>query len=317
VNLREEAACAAYEGIGAGVAGLLAGSAVATPSGAVAIEALQPGDAVLAADGEPACVTGSTRRRFLPEALARQPDAWPIRIAAGALAEGVPLQDMTLAAGQIVVAGGVVAPAAALVNGVSVVALPTDAPVTYFALRLNRRVAVRVAALACETGRCIVDGDALARFSASVAQRARQKPGRLLGHLARTGPDCAEGWALDEACPTAPVALELVEGERVLGSCLANIRRPDLEMAGLGNCGFSLRLKHSLPGGRHHLLHLRRIIDSAEVPGSPLLLPSFTPQPVWSASQPTPPQGKREQSDAEIPARQIDRLIQSLMMRRY
>ena len=96
-----------------------------------------------------------------------------------------------------------------------------------------------------------------------------------MGNVAATDHVGAAGWALDEAHPNVPVAVELVVGGRVVAHALADLRRPDLAIAGVGDgsCGFNIRPHRPLPAGRDHLLQVRRVGDGADVPGSPLLLP--------------------------------------------
>jgi hypothetical protein len=121
---------------------------------------------------------------------------------------------------------------------------------------------------------------AAASFGAGAARRMPEAPaglpcGNLLGNVAAADHTGADGWTLDEAHPGAPVAVELVVHGAVLAQALADLRRPDLAIAGVGDgsCGFVLRLRRPLPAGRDHLLQVRRIGDGADVPGSPLLLP--------------------------------------------
>jgi hypothetical protein len=104
---------------------------------------------------------------------------------------------------------------------------------------------------------------------------ANPNRGRLLGNVATADHAGAAGWALDEAHPDAPVAVELVDRGAVVARVVANLHRPDLAMAGVGagNCGFVFRLRRPLSPGRDHVLQIRRVDDGADVPGSPLLLP--------------------------------------------
>jgi hypothetical protein len=93
------------------------------------------------------------------------------------------------------------------------------------------------------------------------------------GHIAEVSTHEVAGWALDDS--GAPVALEVVAEGLVIARGVADMFRPDLAMAGLGEgrCGFLLPFRPPLPAWRDHLLHVRRASDGAELPGSPLLLP--------------------------------------------
>ena len=97
----------------------LAGTLIETDAGAVPVETLRPGHGIRLADG------GVLPMRWLgvSTVAARFVDpvrAFPVRIRAGALGEGVPARDLLLSPGHAVLVGGVLVHAGALVNGVSV-----------------------------------------------------------------------------------------------------------------------------------------------------------------------------------------------------
>jgi hypothetical protein len=95
----------------------MAGTAIATPEGSVAVEDLVIGQLVTTADGRTAPVRWIGRqtvvRRFAGDRL-------PIRILAGALADAVPSRDLLLSPSHALLVDGVLAQAGALVNGVSI-----------------------------------------------------------------------------------------------------------------------------------------------------------------------------------------------------
>jgi hypothetical protein len=97
----------------------VAGTRIATPAGEVPVEALRPGDLVLTADGRAVPVRFLGRQtvdaRFGPPWRAR-----PVRIAAGALAEGVPARDLMVSPTHALLIDGVLVMAAALVNGTTI-----------------------------------------------------------------------------------------------------------------------------------------------------------------------------------------------------
>jgi len=84
------------------------------------VETLRQGDLVLLADGGAAPVRWMGRhavsRRF-GDPLRN----WPVRVRAGSLAQDVPRRDLLLSPGHALRVGGVLAHAAALVNGTSIV----------------------------------------------------------------------------------------------------------------------------------------------------------------------------------------------------
>ncbi len=99
-----------------------AGTAIATPSGEVPVEALVVGDLVLTADGRAVPVTflgRQTLTRFnLPEARSL------VRIAAGALGDGLPRRDLVLTGDHALMLDGVLVNAGALVKGTSITRVP-------------------------------------------------------------------------------------------------------------------------------------------------------------------------------------------------
>ncbi len=95
-----------------------AGTAIATPDGEVAVEALSPGDLVLMDDGRAVPVTFVGRQTlaafFVPEARSL------VRIAAGALGDGLPKRDLVLTGDHALLLDGVLVNAGALLNGTTI-----------------------------------------------------------------------------------------------------------------------------------------------------------------------------------------------------
>jgi len=71
-----------------------AGTRIATPHGPVAVERLAPGDRVLLAEGGTAPVRRCLVRTLTAAEVARDPRLRPVRIAAGALGQGLPDRDL-------------------------------------------------------------------------------------------------------------------------------------------------------------------------------------------------------------------------------
>ncbi|MGY3614466.1 Hint domain-containing protein [Bradyrhizobium sp. USDA 10063] len=98
----------------------MAGTLIGTPAGEVPVEILTRGDQVLTHDGGVATVdwlgiqTVSTR-------FADKMRVLPIRIKAGALAEGVPSRDLLISPDHAVLVDGALIQAGALVNGTSII----------------------------------------------------------------------------------------------------------------------------------------------------------------------------------------------------
>ena len=95
------------------------GTAIATPEGAVAVEALSIGDPVLTADGRtvPVKWVGRQTRAPLFQRIRM------IRVAAGVLGDGLPLRDLVLTADHALLIDGLLINAGALVNGTTITEL--------------------------------------------------------------------------------------------------------------------------------------------------------------------------------------------------
>jgi hypothetical protein len=103
------------------VACFAAGTRIATPSGEQPIQTLRPGDAVCSAFGGSVKVRWIGLRRL---DCRRHPDparVWPVRIAAGAFAPGMPVRDLWLSPDHCVLVDDVLVPIRTLVNGRSIV----------------------------------------------------------------------------------------------------------------------------------------------------------------------------------------------------
>lgn len=98
------------------------GTRIATPTGEVPVEALAIGDEILGADGKAVRVKWLGHRTLHP-AFAASLDAMPIRIAAGALGEGLPKRDLLVSPDHAMLVEGCLVHAGALVNGRSITQL--------------------------------------------------------------------------------------------------------------------------------------------------------------------------------------------------
>jgi hypothetical protein len=98
----------------------LAGTRIATPAGETVVESLAIGDLVLTADGRAAPVRWVGVQvvvSFFADALR----SFPIRIAAGALGEGLPTRDLFVSPDHALMLDGVLVHAGALANGTTIV----------------------------------------------------------------------------------------------------------------------------------------------------------------------------------------------------
>ena len=102
------------------------GTAIATPTGEVAVETLKAGDLVLTADGRNVPVVWMGRQTVATR-FADPLQNLPVRIRAGALAENLPARDLLVSPAHALLVGGVLVQAGALVNGTTITR-ETDLP---------------------------------------------------------------------------------------------------------------------------------------------------------------------------------------------
>ncbi|MBQ0959968.1 glycosyltransferase [Ideonella sp. 4Y11] len=94
------------------------------------------------------------------------------------------------------------------------------------------------------------------------------------GHLDMVSATQISGWAWDPEASDGPVMVEILDGGERLATIEANLFRPDVRDAGLGDgyCGFILSFSASLLPKSRHLISVRRLRDGAELTGSPIEL---------------------------------------------
>ncbi len=262
------------------------GTRIATPRGEVPVERLRIGDPVLTADGGVGPIKWIGRRRYPAAQVAAHPELRPVRIAAGALAPGLPRRALEVSPEHALLVDGVLIPAGALVNGQTITRVAAAEEVAYLHIELGRHALVLAEGAAAETfvplaGRALFEnaaeyaalygtgpeqrppdlpredgGAAVERACAALRRRAglpmlRPAAGRLRGHIEHIADGMMLGWACDDAVPLRPVALELRFGGVVHGIVLANRYRIDLDHHGLPPCGF----RASVPRGAAATLH--------------------------------------------------------------
>jgi len=139
----------------------LAGTAIATPGGAVPIEALSVGDLVSTADGavKPVRFIG---RQTIATAFAGVQRTRPVRISAGALGERLPVRDLCVSPDHALMLDGVLVQAGALVNGATITRM-SDLPerFTYFHIELEDHALILAEGVPAET---FVDNVSRRRF---------------------------------------------------------------------------------------------------------------------------------------------------------
>ncbi|MDF0597091.1 Hint domain-containing protein [Psychromarinibacter halotolerans] len=101
------------------------GTAIGTPCGTKAVESLRPGDPILTVDGRTVPVKWVGRQSM--HRLLTDPNRFsPVRVAAGALADGMPRRDLVLTKEHGLMIDGLIINAGALVNGTTVTVEPVE-----------------------------------------------------------------------------------------------------------------------------------------------------------------------------------------------
>ncbi|GAN76275.1 Hint domain-containing protein [Acidisphaera rubrifaciens] len=136
------------------------GTRIATPRGAVAVEALRAGDVVTTVLSGPRRVIWIGRRAV---DLRRHRDparVCPVRVAAGAFGPGLPCRDLVISPDHALYLDGALIPVRLLVNGTSIAPAPVDA-VTYYHVELDHHDVLLAEGLAAE---CYLDTGNRASF---------------------------------------------------------------------------------------------------------------------------------------------------------
>jgi hypothetical protein len=281
----------------------LRGTMILTPAGEVPVETLRIGDAVVTRFGGYRPLKWIGRQSFGRRFVAGNRAQMPVRIAAGALGEGLPTRDLCISPGHSMLLGGTLVLARQLVNGVTITQDAPQEDVHYYQLEFETHDCVRAEgawsesyadapgyrgkfhntaefyalypnyvepeAVALCAGRP-ESGPALARALAPLVARAAAltAPGPLRGCVDEVTPDgFIRGWAWDAANPELPVLLEIVVAGRRLGTVLACDPRADLAAAGMGQgqCAFAFTSPLGLPADAVAQVQIRRVQDGAAV----------------------------------------------------
>ena len=120
-----------------GVPCFASGTAIATETGDLPVEALLPGERVRLARGEFAAVRWVGHRLLRCDRHPRPHDVYPVRVRANAFAAGQPGRDLLLSPDHAVFVDGVLIPVRYLLNGATIVQERVSA-VTYFHIELER-----------------------------------------------------------------------------------------------------------------------------------------------------------------------------------
>ncbi len=139
------------------VACFRAGTQIATPAGARAVESLRPGDRVLVTrEARSWRVVRWVGRTVVEPCRHADPDrVWPVRVRANAFAPGLPRRDVFLSPDHSVLVGdaegAALVPIGLLANGASIATEMTDGPVTYIHVELDAHAVLLAEGLPAET----------------------------------------------------------------------------------------------------------------------------------------------------------------------
>ena len=274
---------------------------ILTIRGEVAVQELRVDDVVVTASGQSRPVRWIGSRHY-PEQTAPRADR-PVRIRAGALAEGVPARDLWVSPDHALFVDDLFVAAGHLVNGRTITRGEAVADLTYWHVELDAHDLLLAENTPAESFLAMpglyrhFDGDRAEPIaqvtSAPYAERAQEGPRltalrqRLIQHAGlsldhpglgdlRGQLDLCEvyggdlrvaGWARDAAHPNGPVCLDVVVDGTVAALTLAEVYRPDLAEAGVGDGrhGFDLGFDEPLTSGTAHTIEVRRSADGAPI----------------------------------------------------
>ena len=178
-------------------AGLLLGTPVLTLRGEVVAQALAIGAVLVVVSGAGAPYSRLRLKRMTRHDLRARPWARPLRIRADALENGVPMADVLVAPGQMLLLDGALVPAWRLEDGFGIAREAGLAEVIYVRLALEAQDAVVAAGLAVATDADIRDaGTAQPPCAPAIADNSLAA---LLAHLRLRAESL--GWATPEAPP--------------------------------------------------------------------------------------------------------------------
>jgi hypothetical protein len=290
--------------VAAGTPCFCPGTLIQTEAGEAPVETLAIGDRVTTMRGEQRPIKWIGRRAYAGRFATGKANILPVVITAGALADGLPRRDLVVSPLHAMylptdAGDGVLVPASALVNGVSIIQRERVDSVEYIHIELDTHdvilaegapsetfvddqsrgmfhnaadYALRYPDAAIEPARyCaprIEDGDqldAIRRRLAARAEPAATFDAEIEGCIDEVTRGRVRGWARDVAAPGQSLTLQIVVDGVVLCETLASDYRTDLLAAGIGDgChGFDVTIPGGLSPDATHVVAVRRKDDGA------------------------------------------------------
>jgi hypothetical protein len=293
------------------VACYLHGTLIATPTGERPIETLAIGDLVSTFDGPGRPIRWIGRRSYDRRFVAANPDVIPIRIARGAIAQGVPHTDLLVSPQHAMFIGGVLVPANLLVNGETITEADDIGVIRYIHLELashdillangapsesfvncdNRGLFHNEAdykalypndvgprwafcASRIEDGHRLEDIRAELALQAGLDDAGAVQTGAVEGYIDLANHEMVSGWAWQPQHPNGPVRLEILVDGGVVAEIVANRARGDVRQAGYGTgrYGFQFTFPKPLSPFGGHVIEVRRHSDKHALSHSPRVL---------------------------------------------
>ncbi len=247
------------------------GTLILTDAGERAVEHVAVGDLVVTLNGSMP-VKWIGRRSYSGRFARGNRAVLPIRVAAGAIADGMPSRDLWVSPKHALLIDGVLVPAEVLVNGLSITQVAQVDQVEYFHIELDRHAilfadgapaesfvdddsrgmfqnahehaarypdAPQAPAIYCAPRH--EDGERVEAIRRRLAQRADPAAsvadglGALRGSVDALDGERLYGWAQHAARLEVPVCLEVALGDVVVARVLADRYRDDLRRGALGS----------------------------------------------------------------------------------
>jgi autotransporter passenger strand-loop-strand repeat protein len=301
------------------------GTLILTDRGEVAVEDLRIADRLVTLSGAVRPIRWIGRRSYDGRFAAGNPKILPILFRPHALADGAPRCDLYVSPQHAMFVDGVLIPASALINGISIVQLEAVDEVEYFHFELDTHDVILAQGAPAETfvdddsrgmfhnaaeyrllypdaprmparycAPRVEDGPALEAVRRRLEDRATASApmshGALHGYVDDVSPARIAGWARDEASPGEPVRLRILDNDVAVGEVVADRHRPDLARKDIGDGrhGFAFDFPGGLSQMLRHVIRVQRAADGRDLIGSPRVVAA---SPVTITQQRTPAGG--------------------------